>query len=207
MSHDWRQTLLTPDSSIEHAIKVIDQEALRIALVVSEQQNLLGTITDGDVRRGLINQLPLSAPVTEIMNTTPTTVELGTSRAQVLQLMEKKKLLSVPVVDQSRLVGLETLQELIARPRFDNPVFLMAGGFGTRLRPLTDDCPKPLLRVGDRPILETILLSFVDAGFHNFYISTHYMPEMIKAYFGDGSKWGVSISYVYEDALLVQVVR
>lgn len=75
----------------------------------------------------------------------------------------------------------------------------MAGGFGKRLYPLTQDCPKPMLKVGGKPILELILQSLVDAGFHRFYISTHYLPEMIREHFGDGSKWKVSIQYVHED--------
>ena len=198
MSYDWRKTLVMPESTIEEAIKVIDSEALRIALVVDQGNRLLGTVTDGDIRRGLINQLPLSAKVSEIMNSSPKTTELGTPRPQVLKMMEERRLLSVPIVDDGLLVGLETLQDLIARPKFNNPVFLMAGGFGTRLRPLTDNCPKPLLRVGDKPILQTILESFVEVGFHQFYISTHFMPEMIENYFGDGAKWGVDIHSVYE---------
>ncbi|MFK8066925.1 MAG: nucleotidyltransferase family protein [Gammaproteobacteria bacterium] len=199
MSYDWRKTVVGPEATVEYAIKVIDKEALRIALVVDDKFQLLGTVTDGDVRRGLINKLPLDTEVVNVMNSTPMVSELGAPRHQLLALMEEKRLLSIPIVDRGVLVGLETLQDLMTRPTFDNPVFLMAGGFGTRLRPLTDECPKPLIRVGDKPILQTILESFVEAGFHDFYISTHFMPEMIEDYFGDGSKWGVNINYVYEE--------
>ena len=202
MNPNWRKVLLSPTSSIEHAIKVIDQQALQIALVVDSHQRLLGTVTDGDVRRGLIRQLPLSEEVSSIMNDSPTVAQQGTPKSQILPMLEQAKLLSIPIVDDGILVGLETLHDLIAKPQRDNPVFLMAGGFGTRLSPLTDDCPKPLLRVGDKPILQIILESFVESGFHQFYISTHYMPEKIEDYFGDGSKWGVDIHYVYEDSPL-----
>ena len=202
MNPNWRKVLLSPTSSIERAIRVIDQQALQIALVVDSHQRLLGTVTDGDVRRGLIRQLPLSEEVSSIMNDSPTVAQQGTPKSQILPMLEQAKLLSVPIVDDGILVGLETLHDLIAKPQRDNPVFLMAGGFGTRLSPLTDDCPKPLLRVGDKPILQIILESFVESGFHQFYISTHFMPEKIEDYFGDGSKWGVDIHYVYEDSPL-----
>lgn len=105
----------------------------------------------------------------------------------------------MPIVnEQGVLVGLETLQHLIKNISYDNPVLLMAGGFGTRLLPLTKETPKPLLKVGKLPILETIITQFIDAGFHNFYISTHYKAEMVRKHFGDGSAWGVSIQYIHE---------
>lgn len=199
MNQDWQRILLSPDTSIEAAIKTIDKGALRLALVVDEQQKLLGTVTDGDVRRGIIGNISLSEPVQKIMNVTPRVADLSFSKAQLIALMENCGLLSVPVVHEGRLVGLETLQHLLHKEQHDNPVFLMAGGFGTRLQPLTNNCPKPLLKVGDKPILEIILESFISAGFHQFYISTHYMPELIREHFGDGSKWGVTIKYVHED--------
>ena len=202
MSHDWKNILVSPLSSIQAVLKIIDREALQLALVVDVENRLLGTVTDGDIRRALINDVPLTEPVAKVMFKTPTTVELGTSRAKVLELMSVKQLHSIPIIDNGIVVGLKTNQNINQKNKYDNPVFLMAGGFGTRLKPLTDKCPKPLLKVGDKPILETVLLSFIKAGFHQFYISTHYLPEMIQEYFGDGSKWGISIKYVYENAPL-----
>jgi len=134
------------------------------------------------------------------MCATPLTATRAWSKERILAAMEQHQLLQLPVVDEeNRVIGLETLHGLLYKRRLDNPVFLMAGGFGTRLRPLTQNCPKPLLKVGEKPILELILESFINAGFHRFFISTHYMPEMIQSYFGDGSRWGVSIRYVHED--------
>jgi len=202
MSHNWRNILISPSSSIHDAIIAIDKEALRLALVVDEKNHLLGTVTDGDIRRALLNQKSLSDPVSLVMNAHPKVVDLNTSKEAILVLMEKNNLLSIPIVENGVLVGLETLQQIVKRKQYDNPVFLMAGGFGTRLRPLTDNCPKPLLKIGNKPILQTILESFIAAGFHQFYISTHYMSEMIMDYFGDGSKWGVDIHYIYEDVPL-----
>ncbi|MEN1591790.1 nucleotidyltransferase family protein, partial [Pseudomonas aeruginosa] len=124
-------------------------------------------------------------------------------RERILSVMEKYSLLQLPIIDEKRkVIGLQTLHDLLNKPRLDNPVFLMAGGFGTRLRPLTHNCPKPLLKVGEKPILEIILERFIGAGFHRFFISTHYMPEMIREHFGDGSRWGVSIRYVHEETPL-----
>ena len=199
MSYNWKKILVSPVSSIQDALKVIDNESLQLALVVDIGNRLLGTVTDGDIRRALINGVALSHPISEIMSTTPTVVDCSTSKNQLLELMNAKQLNSIPILDNGIVVGLETLHHITQKTKYDNPVFLMAGGFGTRLKPFTDHCPKPLLKVGDKPILETVLLSFVKSGFHNFYISTHYLPEMIKEYFGDGKKWGVSISYIHEE--------
>ena len=108
-----------------------------------------------------------------------------------------------PIVDDNHcLIGLETLHQVLQPKKQDNPVFIMAGGFGTRLRPLTDHCPKPMLHVGDKPMLEHLINQFISLGFHDFYISTHYMPEQISSYFGDGSEWNITITYVHEDSPL-----
>lgn len=198
--NQWESTLVGPKTPLEEAIATLDRCALRIVMVVDEQRHLLGTLTDGDVRRALLKHLPLNIPVCEVMCATPQIAERDWSRERVLAVMESTQLLQLPVVDaDGRVVGLETLHGLLDKRLLDNPVFLMAGGFGTRLHPLTHDCPKPLLKVGDKPILELILESFVNAGFHRFFISTHYLPEMIRAHFGDGKRWGVSIRYVHEE--------
>ena len=199
----WRNALVGSEVSLEKAIEVLDKAALRIALVVDDEERLLGTLTDGDVRRALLKHLPMDTPVNQVMNANPKTAEQSWTESRILALMEQYEVLQLPLVDsEKKLVGLESLHHLLNKHRHDNPVFLMAGGFGTRLRPLTNNCPKPMLKVGDKPILEQILLGFVDAGFHRFYISTHYMPQVIRDYFGNGEKWGVSIQYVHEETPL-----
>lgn len=196
----WQNALVNHDASLEQAIEVLDKAALRIALVVDDVDSLQGTLTDGDVRRALLKHLPLDTPVNQVMNANPKTAGLSWAEARVLALMEQYEVLQLPLVDDDqKVVGLANLHDLLNKHRYDNPVFLMAGGFGTRLRPLTNNCPKPMLKVGDKPILEQILLGFVNAGFHRFYISTHYMPEVIRDYFGSGEKWGVSIEYIHEE--------
>ncbi|MHC8355016.1 nucleotidyltransferase family protein [Pseudomonas sp. LB3P81] len=196
----WQLTLISPDSSMEEAIATLDRVAVRIVMIVDEERRLLGTLTDGDVRRALLMQRPLNTPVRDVMCTTPRTATKDWSKERVLSVMERYQLLQLPLLDHDqRVIGLETLHDLLKKQLKDNPVFLMAGGFGTRLRPLTHNCPKPLLKVGDKPILELILENFISSGFHRFFISTHYMPEMIREHFGDGSRWGVSIRYIHEE--------
>lgn len=199
MHDNWKNILVGPSTKIHEVLKVIDEEALQLALVVDDEEHLLGTITDGDIRRALINNKSLNTSVSEIMFTEPTTISPGYTRHEVLEIMDVKELFSLPVIDNGKVVGLEVLNYVVHKTKYENPVFLMAGGFGTRLKPLTDNCPKPLLEVGGKPILETLLLSFIRAGFENFYISTHYLPEMIIEYFGNGEKWGVKIEYVHEE--------
>lgn len=199
MSKDWRKILLNPQASLLEALALIDREALRLALVVDESDQLLGVLTDGDIRRAILAQINLSSPISQVMNRKPVTANQKQSRSDILSLMKQRSILSVPIVDaQNRLLGLETWEKTSAHRRYDNPVFIMAGGFGTRLRPLTDTCPKPMLKIGDKPMLEILIERFAKAGFYNIYISTHYLPDMITEYFGNGVRWGVNIQYVYE---------
>ncbi len=200
MSENWKRILVRPEQPIREVLQVIDNEALRIALVANSHGTLQGVVTDGDIRRGLLKDIQLNHPIASVMHKTPVTASVLASRKEIRQLMEKHKLLAIPILDdQQQVVGLETLQSVMQKPQYKNPVLLMAGGYGTRLRPLTNDCPKPLLRVGDKPILEIMLSSFIKAGFVDFYISTHYLSQMVEDYFGDGSKWGVRIQYLYEE--------
>lgn len=203
MSEQWQKIRLSASDSLRRAIEVIDQGAKQIALVLDDDERLIGTVTDGDIRRGILRYLSLEAPVSDVMNATPRSLAAGYSRAEALQLLGSAQVLQVPIVDTAgKLVGLETLTDLLKRPRLENPVFLMAGGFGTRLRPLTDSCPKPMLKVGGKPMLEHILQDLIDYGFYRFYISVHYLREQVIDHFKDGSRFGVSIQYIHEDSPL-----
>lgn len=199
MSRHWKNVLIEPASTLRDALEIINSESLRVALIIDENDYLLGVVTDGDIRRGLLNNLSLSSLITKVMNVSPLTADINASRDELIALMEERDVLSIPIVDQGKVVGLETFQGILSQPTYQNPVFLMAGGFGTRLRPLTDNCPKPMLKIGNKPILETVIRSFIKAGFVNFYISTHYMPEQIQQHFGDGSEFGINITYVHEE--------
>lgn len=194
----WREVLLPPSTAIRETIRRIDDSSLQIALIVDAGQRLLGTVTDGDVRRGLLKGVSLSDPVSLIMNAHPTVAKLDQGRDAILGLMKSRLLHHIPVVDDAgKVVGLEILEELVA-PSRENWVILMAGGLGSRLRPLTDDTPKPLLKVGQKPIIENIIENFVEHGFRRFFLSVNYKAGMFKDYFGDGTRFGVEIDYLDE---------
>lgn len=199
MKQHWQQVVIRPEASLRSTIEVIDHGALQIALVVDEDDKLVGVVTDGDIRRALLRGLSLEQAVGDVMNKRPKVATLQDSKTQLIAMMEGHHLYQLPVVDeQGRVVRLESLQALYKQPSFPNPVFLMAGGFGKRLRPYTDDCPKPLLEIGGKPILQTIIENFVKSGFRQFFIAVHYKAEQIKQYFGDGGRWGIEIRYIDE---------
>jgi dTDP-glucose pyrophosphorylase/predicted transcriptional regulator len=201
--NNWKSTILTPNNSMQEAIALLDKVETKIIMVADKKSRLIGTVTDGDIRRALINHFEMDTMLSEIMFDKPTTVSANDGRRKILAIMKEKDILQVPLVDKNnKIIGLEVISNLLKSSRYDNPVFLMAGGLGKRLKPLTDDTPKPLLKIGSKPILETILHQFIDAGFHNFFISTHYKADMVSQHFGDGKKWNVSIEYVHEDSPL-----
>lgn len=192
--------MIGPDATIEQAIQTIDQGGARIALVVDVSGKLLGTVTDGDVRRAIIGHKSLSDNVTSAMNSAPRTMKQPQDRQKAVALMSQHHIVQMPIVDDDgRAVGIELLDPAGSEKRQDNWVLLLAGGFGKRLRPLTDACPKPMLNVGGKPILQSIIESFVNLGFHKFYISVHFMPEMIKNHFGSGEDLNVTIRYIDEE--------
>jgi len=197
------EILVSPTATIIETLQIIDRGSVQIALVVDEERRLLGTITDGDVRRGILRGISLDFPVSQVMNREPRTATWDMDRDTILGVMQYLNLRQFPVLDESRrVIRLELIDHLLQRNNRDNWVVLMAGGLGTRLGELTKDCPKPLLRVGTKPILEVILESFISNGFHRFYISVNYKAEMIRDYLGDGSRWGVEIRYIYEEKRL-----
>ena len=192
------------DTNIRDALKIIDRQGgQKIALVVDSDQKLLGTVTDGDVRRGILSGIDAKSPVSMIMNGEPIKAKPSDDRKLTISIMKKNKLHQLPIVDDDGcLLGLDTLDEFEFAPHRENIVLLMAGGFGSRLQPLTNKCPKPMLKVGGRPILETIILNFIESGFKKIIISLNYKGNMIREYFADGSGFGVSIEYIEEDKSL-----
>ena len=156
-------------------------------------------VTDGDIRRALIQQQSLTIAVSEVMNATPTSAPAGTSKDELLAILNEKAIQHVPILDKDGILcGLETLKQLLKPELKDNWVVLMAGGFGTRLRPLTQSCPKPLLKIDQKPMLEIILDGFKANGFHRFVFCINYLGSMIQDYFGDGSSFDCEIIYVNE---------
>ncbi|MDY0873653.1 nucleotidyltransferase family protein [Dongia rigui] len=196
---NWRQGLLLEGSSIRDAMSVLDRSALQIVLVVDKDERLLGTVTDGDIRRGLLRDLNQATRIVEVMNRTPITAPEGLPRQELIEILRRHDLHHIPIVAANgRVVGLEADTELYEGAERDNWVVLMAGGLGQRLRPLTDDIPKPLLAVGDRPLLEIIIDRFVRQGFRRFFVSVNYRADMVKEHFGDGTRFGCDIRYLEE---------
>lgn len=196
---NWQKATITLDSTIEEAVRVLDKGALRSVFILNDASRLLGLVTDGDVRRALLQHVSLNENVELIMNVSPAVAHISESREVISSMMRDHGHLNIPLVDDDmRMVGIETLQNILSKPKYANTIVLMAGGIGARLRPLTDDCPKPLLKVGGKPLLEIILDKFIESGFSNFIISINYKGNMLKDHFGDGSRWGVSIDYVEE---------
>ncbi len=197
---ELERVVIGPSASIRDAVARIDAGAAQVAVIADSDGRVQGLVTDGDVRRGLLAGRDLSEPVTAIMNAAPLLLGEDVPRDEILRLMRERTIHQIPIVDaENRLVRLRTLDELLNAPQRANEVVLLAGGRGTRLMPLTDDTPKPLLHVGDRPILQRILESCREHGFTRIHIAVNYKAEMIRAHFGDGSRFGVEINYLEED--------
>jgi dTDP-glucose pyrophosphorylase len=199
----WRRAILPPEASLHDAIQRLNEVAIKIVLVCDESGVLLGTICDGDIRRGLLRGLSMPSPVTEVVRRNPLVVPEGMSRELVLQIMAANKVQQIPVVDAfGSPVGLHLWDELTTPSERPNLMVIMAGGMGTRLRPYTESCPKPMLPVAGRPMLEHIIERASREGFKRFVLAVHYLGEMIEDHFGDGERFGVNIEYLRENAPL-----
>jgi len=199
LKKDLSRILINPDDTLEEAIKALNSGGMRIVIVIDQNSKLLGIITDGDIRAALLEHKDMHTKAKEFMNSKPYLATEEESKEFILKKMHEKNILAVPIIDsKGRIKALETIHETIKTPTIENPVILMAGGYGKRLHPLTEETPKPLLKVGSEPILETIIKQLADFGFYNFFISTHYKSKMITDYFKDGSKLNVKIDYIHE---------
>lgn len=191
---------LQSDSTIREALIAIDVGAMKIAVVVDAEAKLVGVLTDGDIRRGLLEGMELSDSIDAIIQKNPTTCSVRDTKEDILAKTLGKKIYHVPVLDvHKRVVGIEDIENLLKAKERTNKVVLMVGGLGSRLRPLTENTPKPMLKVGNKPILETIISNFKRYGFVDFVLSVNYKADIIKNYFGDGSSFGVKIEYIHED--------
>lgn len=196
---NWKNILISPDRSIREALLKIDAVGSQMALITTRDGCLVGTVSDGDIRRGLLKGLTLADAVEKCMHTRPHFGRITDSKDAVLAFMRRERLHQMPILDEAdRVVGLEVLDDYLLPPARENWVVLMAGGLGTRLGELTKTMPKPMLPVGDRPLLETIVRRFVDQGFVNFYLSVNYMADVIESHFGEGERFGARIRYLRE---------
>ena len=199
----WQNALLPVDATLQDAIRNLDETALQIALVVSPEGALVGTLTDGDIRRGLLRGLNLGSSIETIIFHEPLVVPPQMVSVMALQIMQANKIRQLPVVDERRhVVGLHLWDNLMVPGHRRNSMVIMAGGQGTRLRPRTESCPKPLLPVGGKPMLEHIIERAKSQGFERFILAIHFLGHMIEEHFGDGSRWGVRIEYLREESPL-----
>lgn len=191
---------LKQTATIKDALEIIDNGALQIALVVDEKDKLLGTLTDGDIRRGLLKGLDLNSSIESIIFKTPTIAKISDTKEEILKLALSKKLHQIPILDDSgKVLGIQEIEELIKPKNKTNKVVLMVGGLGTRLRPLTENTPKPMLKVGNKPILQTIVEKFAEYGYTDIIMCVNYKSHIIQDYFGDGNSFGVNIEYILEE--------
>jgi dTDP-glucose pyrophosphorylase len=200
----WRQAILPTNATIGQAIRNLNQIAIKIVLVVNESGSLEGTISDGDIRRGLLKGLDLNSPIASIIHHNALVVQPELERQLVIQLMVVNKIHQIPVVDeQHHVVGLHLWDEITtSSPTRSNLMVIMVGGEGSRLRPHTENCPKPMLPVAGKPMLEHIIDRAKNEGFNHFVLAIHYLGHMVEAYFGNGESLGVQIDYLREESPL-----
>jgi dTDP-glucose pyrophosphorylase len=199
----WHQVILPASATIAQAIRNLDQFGIKIILVANETGMLEGTISDGDIRRGLLKGLDMNSPLISIIHRNALVVPPELGRELVMQLMVANKIQQIPVVDeQHQIVGLHLWDEMTTPPTRTNLMVIMAGGLGTRLLPHTESCPKPLLPIAGKPMLEHIIERAKLEGFNHFVIAIHYLGHMIEEYFGTGERLGVQIDYSREKSPL-----
>ena len=197
--------LLSPDAPLMAAVRSIEATRRRIAVVVDDEHRLLGTLTDGDVRRCLLAGGSLQTPLSQAMNSSPLVAEEGAPAGYLLDLMRKRNVMALPVVDGEgrfkrlvHLIDLELSNKVTPVPAEFDFAVIMAGGEGARLRPLTATIPKPMVDIGGTPLLERQIESLAKAGISRIYLSVNYLGHVIEQHFGDGTGFGVEISYLRE---------
>ncbi len=195
-----KQYCITPDTSLMDCMRSMDITGAGIALAVDSEFRLIGTISDGDVRKALLNGCLLDSQVSPHINRNCFYVLPNVHRVEVLDIMQARRFKQVPIVDEQRkLIGLHLLYDILGNILRPNWAVVMAGGKGMRLRPLTENIPKPMIRVAGRPILERIILHLVSYGIRRIFLSVNYLSQVIEDFFEDGSKYGATIEYLHED--------
>lgn len=196
---DIQRVKLAENSSIKEALRVIGIERVRLGIVVDKHDKLLGVISDSNIRKALINGKSVNDNIASIYTKNPLTIKENISEAELLELSSKTDIYDFPVVDEKgKVISIKSVASVLGQKKVSNTVILMAGGLGTRLAPLTKDTPKPMLKVGKKPILETIIERFRAQGFHNFTLCVNYKKQIIEQHFKNGEQFGVSIAYTKE---------
>jgi dTDP-glucose pyrophosphorylase len=196
---NWRDALISDSVTLRDAVSRMSETGWQIAVVVAKDDRLVGVLTDGDIRRALLQGMDLSVPITKAMNTSPVTMNALTPISAIRAKMRQEMFHFIPLVDASGVVhGVATIDQLVGEEDRPNPVVIMAGGLGKRLHPLTENFPKPMLPVGDKPILETIVSAFSQQGFRNIFLSVNFRSDVVEQHFGNGEEFGVNITYLHE---------
>jgi len=200
---NWKDALIGPNATLRAALDTIDRAGCQLAMVVDDEGRILGTLSDGDARRALLRGVSLEDRVDAVMHREPTCAKAADGRQAILDAIRQIGVHQIPLVDERGVVvGLSTVDDFLSLPERPNWVVVMAGGMGSRLQELTRETPKPMLRVGPRPLLESIVRSYADQGFKRFFLAVNYKAEQIERHFGDGRELGVQIDYLREDQRL-----
>lgn len=196
---NYKKLFISKNTSIFKALKIISDGKIKLAIIVDNKDRLLGTITDGDIRRGILNGMKLNDPILSIYNPNPIFSKGDQSSEELVKIALSNDIYQIPIVDNDlRVIDIIFFGDLIKKKKKKNFVFILAGGLGSRLMPLTKDIPKPMLDIGSKPILQIIIESFREQGFINFKIFVNYKSHVIKNFFLDGKKFGVNIKYIEE---------
>ena len=199
--------LVTEETSLREIMACIDRGAKGIALVVDDQKRLVATVTDGDLRRAVLAGLALDVPAAILIEklrtqskSPPVTLPAGSKREDILRAMKEKSVRQIPLVNEhGSVIDMAVLDDLVESPQTQVHAVVMAGGYGKRLMPLTSSTPKPMLRVGEQPLLERLVLQLKQSGIAKVNISTHYEADQISSHFGNGQAFGVEIECVSEE--------
>ena len=194
-----KKIMINENATIKQALNTISKGAIKIVFAIDNKGKLIGTLSDGDIRRGLLKGLSTSNSVNSLINKKPLIGKKNENRKNLLNKAISKNIQQIPIIDnRGKVIEIFLTDDFRKDKIKSNKVVIMAGGKGMRLRPLTRHIPKPMLKVGNKPILETIIERFNECGFGDFIICVNYKSKMIKNYFGNGEKFGVNIKYVNE---------
>ena len=200
---DINRYCLAESSTIQDCMELIGKTKKGIALIVDGDGRLIGTVTDGDIRRYVLTGRSINNLVSNVMWTSPITASTEASEKEILELTKKHFVRNIPILDNNGFpCGIVHLTDIVSEGNSCQCAVIMAGGEGRRLRPITEDIPKPMVKVGGEPVLESIINAVSRSGISDIYITLNYKADIIKDYFKDGSKQGVKIKYIREDKKL-----
>ena len=197
--HKITKVKISANTKIKKAMQIISEGTFKIAIAVDKTNKLIGTLSDGDIRKGFLSGLNMDSTVESIIFRKPITAKINDNLENIAKIALPNQIYQIPVIDDNRkVIGLHIFNKFINFKNKQNKVIIMAGGKGMRLRPLTKDIPKPMLKVGDKPILQILIEKFKESGFRDFTICVNYKSNIIKDHFGDGKNYGVEINYINE---------